>query len=128
MIELTALFPVFVTDKLGELKAFYEAQFGFEAVFFDASFYLHLVHKSTGVQLGFLMPAHASQPEFLHAQAARDGMVISFEVADAKAAFATAKDAGLDIVMQYTEEAWGQCHFMVRDPQGFVIDLVQYVE
>ena len=128
MIEISAIFPVFVTSGLDTLEAFYTTHFGFEVAFFDPSFYLHLVHAQSGAQIGFLQPEHTSQPSFLHAQAVRDGMVISFEVADARAAFAIAQAEGLDIAMAYKVEPWGQNHFMVRDPQGFVVDIVQHVE
>ena len=43
-----------------EIRIFYESVFGFNAVFYDADFYLHLVSPNSGVQLGFLMPEHAS--------------------------------------------------------------------
>ena len=127
MIEISAMFPVMVSENLSELRDFYSTHFGFEAVFFDADFYLHLLHPGSGVQLGFLVPEHASQPAFLQSLAPRDGHVITFEVADAQQAYASAQQAALDIAMPYKEEAWGQHHFMVRDPQGFVIDVVQHV-
>ncbi|MEM7292305.1 MAG: VOC family protein [Pseudomonadota bacterium] len=128
MIEISAMFPVLVAGNLDQLKAFYATHFGFEAVFFDPEFYLHLLHPQSGVQLGFLLPEHASQPSFLHARAVADGMVISFEVSDAQAAYNAAQSANLDIAMAFKEEVWGQHHFMVRDPQGFVIDVVQHIE
>ena len=40
--------PLYVTDELDAQKRFYEASFGFEAVFFDAGFYLHLHHRGSG--------------------------------------------------------------------------------
>jgi len=125
MIEPGAMFPVLVAADLDGLNEFYISNFGFQAVFYDTDFYLHLLQPNSGIQLGFLSPDHASQPEFLHAQAGRDGMVITFEVADVKEALDTASRAGLEMVMHYKEEAWGQKHFMVRDPAGFVIDLVE---
>jgi catechol 2,3-dioxygenase-like lactoylglutathione lyase family enzyme len=125
MIEFNTLFPLYVTDNLEALKAFYTTVFGFEAVFFDPDFYLHLQHSGSGTQIGFLVPAHASQPEFLHAKAQFEGQVISFDVGDAKAALAEAQRSGLDIFYPYTEEPWGQNHFMLRDPSGFILDIVE---
>ena len=128
MIEPSAMFPVLVSENLAELKNFYTTHFGFQAVFYDAEFYLHLLHPGSGAQLGFLVPDHPSQPESLHPAAASDGMVISFEVADAGAAFAAAGEMRLPVVMDLKQESWGQTHFMVRDPGGFVIDVVEHVE
>ena len=39
-----------------------------------------------------------------------------------------AQESGLYIVMEYTEEQWGQNHFIVRDPEGLLIDIVEHVQ
>ena len=128
MIEIEAMFPVMVTPDLSAVKQFYEAVFGFNAVYYDPNFYLHLVSPSTGAQLGFLLPNHDTQPEFLHPIMSADGYVISLEVKDAAKAYAEAKDLNLSIAMHLKEEAWGQIHFMLQDPAGFRVDVVQHLE
>lgn len=128
MIEIDAMFPVMVTKNLDAVKAFYELVFGFNAVFFDANFYLHLVSPSSGAQLGFLVPEHASQPEFLRQLMSSDGYVISLEVKNAAQAYAEAQEMNLTIAMELKEEVWGQVHFMLEDPAGFRIDVVQHLE
>jgi len=127
MIEFISLFPVYVTDNLAALKSFYSAIFGFQAVFFDPEFYLHLQHPENGTQIGFLMPDHVTQPAFLHAQSQFEGHVLTFDVSDAKAALAAAEKAGLEILFPYTEEPWGQNHFMIKDPAGLILDIVEHV-
>lgn len=127
MIQIDAMFPVMATSKLDSVKQFYEAIFGFNAVFFDPDFYLHLVLPS-GVQLGFLVPNHESQPAFLQPQMVTDGYVISFEVKDAHSAYAQAKEQNLAIVLSLKEEVWGQLHFILEDPAGFKVDVVQHLE
>lgn len=127
MIDIQAMFPVMVATNLEEVKQFYTSAFGFNAVFYDADFYLHLV-SNTGVQLGFLLPDHPSQPEFLQPLMSPDGYVISLEVADAAKAYAEAQSMELPIVMELKEEAWGQIHFIVEDPAGFKIDIVEHLE
>ena len=126
MIEPMTMFPVLVAEDLAALKAFYESSFGFRTVFFETDFYLHLVHPNSGVQLGFLVPDHPPQPEFLHPKASAEGMVISFEVADIDAALTSARSMGLDFAMNHKEEPWGQKHFMVRDPAGFIVDVIEH--
>ncbi len=128
MIEVDAMFPVMVTTHLEAVKEFYESVFGFNAVFFDSSFYLHLVSPSSGIQLGFLMPGHATQPGFLHPVMYPDGYVISLEVKDAALAYAETQKMKLTVVMELKEEVWGQIHFMLQDPAGFRIDVVQHLE
>ena len=113
MIEIEAMFPVMVAPNLEAIKQFYETVFGFNAVFYEADFYLHLVSPNTGAQLGFLVPNHSSQPEFLHGVMSANGYVISLDVKDAARAFKQAQDLNLDIVMSLKEEVWGQVHFML---------------
>ncbi len=128
MIEIQAMFPVMVTSDLAAVKEFYESVFGFNAVFYDPEFYLHLVSPNTGVQLAFLLPGHETQPAFLHPAMSANGYVISLEVNDAAKAYAEAKNLGLNIAMVLKEEVWGQIHFMLQDPAGFRIDVVEHVE
>ena len=128
MIDIQTMFPVMVASNLEDIKQFYTSVFGFDVAFFDPDFYLHLVSPSTGVQLGFLLPNHVSQPQFLHSIMSLEGYVISFEVADAAKAYAEAKSMGLTIAMDIKEEVWGQIHFMVKDPSGFKIDVVEHLE
>lgn len=126
MIEMNTMFPVLVTEELTSLKHYYEENFGFECQFFDAEFYLHLLHPKSGMQLGFMVPNHPTQPSFLHSVAGKEGMVISFDVPNAKVAYDTLKKAGLDIVFDYKVEVFGVTHFMVKDPAGFIIDIVEH--
>ena len=128
MIEIEAMFPVMVAPNLEAIKQYYETIFGFNAVFYDPDFYLHLVSPNTGAQLGFLAPNHNSQPEFLQIIMPTNGYVISLEVKDAAMAYEEAKKLKLKIAMEIKEEVWGQVHFMLQDPAGFRVDVVQHLE
>ena len=119
VIDIDAMFPVMVVSDLAQIKAFY-------AVFYEPNFYLHLV-SPTGVQLGFLVPDHPSQPTFLHTALAADGYVISLEVKNAALAYTEANRLQLNVVLPLTEEAWGQTHFILQDPAGIRIDVVEHV-
>ena len=79
-------------------------------------------------QLVFLVPNHPSQPSFLHSETSNIGAIVTLDVPDAKAAWHTAIDSGLNIVLEYVEESWGQYHFIIRDPQGLLIDIVEHVQ
>ena len=128
MITINESYPLYVTNNLTTLKTFYESHFDFTTVFFEADFYLHLIHQQSGNQLGFMMPNHPSQPNFLHSKTSNVGAIITFDVSDAKTAYQFAQESGLYIVMEYTEEQWGQNHFIVRDPEGLLIDIVEHVQ
>lgn len=128
MIEVDVMFPVMVTDELDKIKRYYETVFAFESVFYDPEFYLHLKSPNGAVQLGFLRSAHASQPEFLQRDMQREGYVISFEVRDAEQAYRLAQAQQLELAMPLKDEVWGQRHFILKDPAGFYVDVVQHQE
>ena len=130
MIDVQAMFPVLVTSDLGSVKAFYERLFGFTTLFYDPEFYLHLAsnqdNPAQGIQIGFLVPEHASQPEFLHAVMNPQGYVLSLEVADAKAAYDVAITNEAKLKLDLKEEVWGQTHFIIEDPAGINVDIVEH--
>jgi uncharacterized glyoxalase superfamily protein PhnB len=128
MIEIDAMFPVMVTENLDAVKQFYETVFGFTAVFYDADFYLHLISPNNSIQLGFLLPNLTSQPEFLHPIMSSEGFVISLEVKDAALAYSEAQKMNLNFIMSLKQEEWGQIHFIIQDPAGFSVDIVQHLE
>lgn len=125
MIKINSAFPLYVVKDLQAQKAFYSEAFGFEAVFYDPDFYVHLINPANGIELGFMLEGLATQPTMLQATAQAEGMVISFEVDKAAIAYQQAQTDGLDIVFELKEEHWNQTHFMVRDPAGLVIDIVE---
>lgn len=125
MIKINSAYPLYVVADIDAQRAFYSEFFGFEAVFFDPDFYLHLINPANGIEIGFMRANLENQPDFLHPAAQADGMVITFEVDDAKTAHEQSKKDGLDIVFELKEESWKQTHFMVRDPARLVIDIVE---
>ncbi len=126
MIEPMSSFPVFIVKDLGVAKSFYTENFGFDVVF-SGDWYIHLV-SSTGVQVGFMLPDQPTQPPIFQNPHSGEGVIFSFEVNDADAAFAVAKSKSLDIVLELRSEDWGQRHFCVQDPNGVYLDIVQSFE
>ena len=87
MIKINSAFPLYVVKNLEAQKAFYADAFGFEAVFYDPDFYVHLINPANGIEIGFMLEGLATQPAMLRTTARVEGMVISFEVDKADAAF-----------------------------------------
>ena len=117
------LFPTTITPQIVETKDFYTKFFNFEVVF-EADWYIHLRHES-GIEIAVMLPDLKNQPEFLHASYAGNGIVYSLEVDDAKTEYARLTDLGAPIVTELKDEEWGQRHFMLKDPAGMVVDVVQ---
>lgn len=72
-----------------------------------------------------MLPKLENQPKFLHGSYSGSGMVLSFEVDDAKEEFAKLKELGATFELELKDEEWGQRHFMLKDPSGMSLDVVQ---
>lgn len=121
---MKAIYPVTITSKLDESKAFYTEVFGFNVVF-EADWYAQLLHETSGVELAFMKPNLDNQPAQLHAEFDGKGIIYSLEVEDAAAEYGKIQAAPADIFYPLTTEEWGQTHFMLTDPSGVVVDVVQ---
>lgn len=125
-VKSTSFFPVLTTTKLAECRDFYMRHFGFTVVF-ESDWYIHLA-SVTGIQLGFLQPNHPSQPDFLQAAYDGSGVIYSFEVSNVDQEYEKLKNSGIPILLGPRTEEWGQRHFMIKDPGGMAIDIVQSAE
>lgn len=126
MIEPKSSFSVFIVNDLVAAKSFYTENLSFEVVF-SGEWYIHLV-SSTGVQIGFMLPDQPTQPPFFHKAYPGEGVIFSLEVEDAEAAFTYAKSKSLNITLELRSEDWGQKHFVIQDPNGVYVDIVQSFE
>lgn len=73
-----------------------------------------------------MKPNLSNQPEFLHPEYNGKGIIITYDVTDAKKEYEKAKKIkGLKIIFPYTEEEWGQKHLILEDPAGMFVDIVQ---
>lgn len=126
VVKAKSFFPVLTTTKLTECRNFYTQYFGFTVVF-EADWYIHL-SAEVGIQLGFLRPNHATQPNFLQAPYGGNGVIYSFEVNDVDREFEKLAKSGVPILLDVKTEEWGQRHFMIKDPSGMAIDIVQQAE
>lgn len=118
------IYPLLITDKLHECAEFYVSNFGFSKVF-EQDWYVHMVHEKSGAELAFMVTGATSQPKELHAGFTGEGMVYGFETDDAAAEFERLSKAGVPMVVELKDEEWGQRHFIVRDPAGVYVDVVQ---
>ncbi len=116
-------FPITITDQLELCKNFYTEYFEFEVIF-EAEWYIQLRHIS-GIEIAFMLPDLENQPDFLHEQFSGKGVILSFEVDDAKVEYDKLKELGAPVIYHLKGEEWGQKHFMVTDPAGMIVDVVQ---
>ena len=121
---MKAVYPVTITTRLNECRKFYQEVFGFSIVF-EAGWYVQLLHEASGVEIGLMKPNLNNQPEILHGAYEGKGVIYTIEVEDAEKEFERIKGSNTDIFHPLVTEEWGQTHFMLTDPAGVVIDVVQ---
>lgn len=125
-MKTTSYYPVLMSDDVAGQAAFYKTHFAFEALF-ENDWYVHL--RSTQdkrVNLGIVRWDHETVPE--EGRAVTRGLLINFEVRDPDAVYERAKAAGLPILLSLRDEVFGQRHFITRDPQGVLIDVIKPIE
>lgn len=119
------LHPLIITDKLTDTTEFYKTHFEFDETF-TSDWYVQLLHAN-GTEIAVMVSNAANQPDFLHAPHGGSGMVMTFEVDDATATYETFKSKGVTFLKELTDEEWGQRHFILQDPAGVYVDVVQYL-
>jgi catechol 2,3-dioxygenase-like lactoylglutathione lyase family enzyme len=82
----------------------------------DAGF--NLIFLRTGLQ--------TFKPDHLHGHAA-DGLLVVFVVDDIDGEYARLQTAGVPITTPIETEPWGERYFQMSDPNGVVIQLVQWM-
>ena len=107
-------------------QSFYTEHLGLY-VAFSNDWYLHLI-STAGIQIGFMLPEQATQPQIFHKPYEGKGAIFSLEVDDADAAISIANSKSLNIALELRSEDWGQRHFCIEDPNGLHLDIVQAIE
>jgi uncharacterized glyoxalase superfamily protein PhnB len=121
-MKCTQFYPVIMTGDVAGTAGFYEEHFRFHRSF-DSDWYVHLQSKEDErVNIAVLQGDHETIPE--QGRGRVSGLLINFEVEDADAEFARAQAGGLPILLALRDEDFGQRHFITRDPNGVLIDVI----
>lgn len=123
-MKCTQYYPVLMTSNVAETARFYQDNFKFKAAF-EADWYVHLQsEEDEKVNLAVLNQDHETIPKEGRGKGAA-GMLINFEVEDVDAVYEKAKENGLPILQALRDEDFGQRHFITRDPNGVLIDVIK---
>jgi uncharacterized glyoxalase superfamily protein PhnB len=124
-MKIAQFYPVLATENVSETAAFYVQHFDFKPLF-EADWYVHLQHKTQeSVNLAILDHRHETIPAGYRKPA--QGVLINFETDDVDAVYERAHAAGLPILLTLRDEAFGQRHFITRDPGGVMIDVIKVI-
>lgn len=90
--------------------------------------FVSLTRPDAGLNVIFLRTGLASfKPEALAGRSA-DGLLIVFVVDDVDREYARLVAEGVEVVTPIETEPWGERYFQMADPNGVVVQLVQWVE
>lgn len=121
-MRCTQFYPVIQTEDVPGTVRFYREHFGFRALF-EADWYVHLQSaEDESVNIAVLRHDHETIPE--EGRGVSSGVIVNFEVEDVNAVHAKALETGLPIVKPLRDEPFGQRHFVARDPNGILLDII----
>jgi uncharacterized glyoxalase superfamily protein PhnB len=111
-------------DDVAASSAFLGEHFGFREEM-AANGFASLTREDAGMNVVFLRRGLETLPEdqrYAHAA----GLILAFVVDDLDGELARLQAEGVDITMPLTEEEWGERAFQVKDPNGVIIQLVDW--
>lgn len=123
-MKVSSFYPVVLTEQVMDTARFYREYFGFEAVF-EADWYVSLRLEGEGAsfELAVLDPRHETIPEGFRLRT--QGLILNFEVEDVDREYERLiQNEGLPLELDIRDEAFGQRHFITRDPNGILIDVI----
>lgn len=126
-MNISSFYPVLMTSDINGLKDFYCEHFNF-TVAFEADWYVSLkkVRGTHVIELALLESSHPTVPQGFATDTR--GVILNVEVADATAEYERlVQQRGLPEVLPLRDEAFGQRHFLTRDPAGNLIDIIENI-
>lgn len=125
-MKTTSYYPVIMVEDVGVTSAFYVEHFRFEPLF-KSDWYVHLrSSEDKKVNLGILRYDHPTVPA--EGRKKTEGILINFEVKDVDAVHDRLNAAGLPMLLSLRDEDFGQRHFITKDPNGILIDVIKPIQ
>lgn len=105
-------------------STFLSTHFGFQEQM-AADGFASLTREDAGLSVVFLRRGLATLPADQRDDNA-SGLILAFEVDDLEGELARLQAEGVAITMPLTSEEWGERAFQVRDPNGVIVQLVDW--
>ena len=123
-MQITASAVSLNVEDVPASSAFLTEHFGFRQEM-AADGFASLTRDDAGMNVIFLkrgLPTLPDDQRDVHAQ----GLILAFEVDDLDAELSRLEAEGVTITMPLTVEDWGERAFQVRDPNGVIVQLVDW--
>jgi uncharacterized glyoxalase superfamily protein PhnB len=104
--------------------AFLAAHFGFRQEL-AADGFASMTRGDAGMNVVFLRRGLPVLPENQR-DARAAGLILAFVVEDLEGELARLREEGVDITMPLREEPWGERAFQVTDPNGVIVELLDW--
>jgi catechol 2,3-dioxygenase-like lactoylglutathione lyase family enzyme len=127
-VEVRDAYPLVVVADPQEMRDWYRRHLGF-SVGLEVDWVVFLTSpgaRSFGVC--FMREGLEHQLPQFRRRMAGDALVLTLEVEDARQALQEVEATGLAPQVSLRDEPWGQRHFMLRDPAGVWVDVVQPID
>lgn len=114
-----------VTENVQESKDFYVRLFGCDVTYEGDGGWFVLLQLGNS-ELGFMKPGLQSQSAIFRPAFQGQGIWIAIDVEDVDAEYRRILGLGVPIEAEMRDEPWGDRHFVIVDPNGIGIDIVQH--
>ena len=111
-------------DDVEASSAFLVDHFGFTERA-SADGFASLAREDAGMHVVYLRRGLATLPADQRDDRAQ-GLILAFDVDDLEGELARLQREGVEITMPLTAEEWGERAFQVRDPNGVIVQLVDW--
>lgn len=123
-MRLKKLWTGFITDKVRESREFYTRVLECAVVYEGADDWFVLLRLGES-ELGFMKPGLEFQAQAFRGSYRGQGAWIAIDVDDAEAEYERIRALGVPIEAGLRDEPWGDRHFVILDPSGIGVDIVQ---
>lgn len=123
-MHITATALSMTVEDVEASASFLTEHFGF-TLDMAAEGFSSLSRPDAGMNLIYLRRGLATLPDDQRDELAR-GQIVAFVVDDLEGELARLQGEGVEITMPLTVEEWGERAFQVRDPNGVVVQLVDW--
>ena len=123
-MQITASAVSLNVDDVPASSKFLIDHFGFQEAM-AADGFASLTRDDVAISVVFLrrgLPTLPADQRDVHAT----GLILAFEVTDLEGELARLEGEGVTITMPLTPEEWGERAFQVRDPNGVIVQLVDW--